>query len=303
MHIIRSENQREFNLLAVGPNGLVAAATRGGTWDIEIWDASTGERRFVHRNPDLDGGLSGLVLHPDGQTLVFGCSRMLGALDVATGAVTPGLLECAGCVQIALSPDGTRLLVIERREEEHLRWSYVLACYELGAGLALTRQWGIRTGEWADFQPRFSADGTRIAVLVNWELQIRSARTGNATRAQPDPEGGAGDVAFSADGSVLIVGNDSPKVQLFDAATGSALGALLHPGKSFVTKIAVHPRGPVACARKDGSVSFWDLATRERTRTFSWRAGKLVSLAFAPDGALAAAGTYDGKIVVWDVDL
>ncbi|QJW97470.1 WD40 repeat domain-containing protein [Frigoriglobus tundricola] len=70
-----------------------------------------------------------------------------------------------------------------------------------------------------------------------------------------------------------------------------------------MTGIAVHPRGPVACARTNGTVTLGDADTREPFRTLDWKAGKLVSVAFAPDGALGAAGTEDGKIIVWDVDL
>jgi hypothetical protein len=36
---------------------------------------------------------------------------------------------------------------------------------------------------------------------------------------------------------------------------------------------------------------------------FDWDMGRLRSVAFSPDGMLAAAGNDKGKIVVWDVDL
>jgi WD40 repeat protein len=38
-------------------------------------------------------------------------------------------------------------------------------------------------------------------------------------------------------------------------------------------------------------------------RTFTWDIGRMRSIAFSPDGALAAAGGDTGKVVVWDVDL
>ncbi len=100
----------------------------------------------------------------------------------------------------------------------------------------------------------------------------------------------------------MLVRTDSRVVQLFDAATGASAGELVHPGRPFVTGIAVHRHGPVACARTNGTVTFWDAEKCEQLRTLDWKAGKLVSVAFSPDGALATTGTENGKIVVWDVD-
>ena len=118
-----------------------------------------------------------------------------------------------------------------------------------------------------------------------------------------DPADPVRQLAFTADGSKLLVRTDSRTVQTFDATTGAPAGELVHKGRPYVTGIAVHPRGPVAYARTDGTVTFWDVSKREQLRTLDWKAGKLVSVAFSPDGALAAAGTEDGKVVVWDVDL
>jgi WD40 repeat protein len=66
--------------------------------------------------------------------------------------------------------------------------------------------------------------------------------------------------------------------------------------------MAVHPNGTVACSRTNGTVCLWDVERRQLLRTLDWKMGKLVSVAFSPDGTLGAAGTEDGKVVVWDVD-
>jgi hypothetical protein len=47
------------------------------------------------------------------------------------------------------------------------------------------------------------------------------------------------------------------------------------------------------------------VSTRKLTgevRAYTWKLGKLRSIAFSADGTLAAAGTGKGQ-VVWDVDL
>jgi WD40 repeat protein len=37
--------------------------------------------------------------------------------------------------------------------------------------------------------------------------------------------------------------------------------------------------------------------------TYTWNIGRMRSIAFSPDGTLAAAGSDTGKIIVWDVDV
>ena len=49
-------------------------------------------------------------------------------------------------------------------------------------------------------------------------------------------------------------------------------------------------------------MKFLDAGTGAVIRKFNWKLGPLVSVAFSPDGTLAAAGSAGGKIVVWDVD-
>jgi WD40 repeat protein len=50
-------------------------------------------------------------------------------------------------------------------------------------------------------------------------------------------------------------------------------------------------------------VKLYDTSTWEVARTFTWDIGKMRSIAFSRDGALAAAGSDTGKVVVWDVDV
>ena len=70
------------------------------------------------------------------------------------------------------------------------------------------------------------------------------------------------------------------------------------------TGVAFHPSGRyLAATSNDATVKLYDTTTWELARTFTWEIGRMRSIAFSPDGTLAAAGSDTGKVVVWDVDV
>jgi WD40 repeat protein len=78
----------------------------------------------------------------------------------------------------------------------------------------------------------------------------------------------------------------------------------IRDGKLHFTEIAFHPSGRyLAATRNDQTVKLYDTTTWQVAKTFTWDIGKMRSIAFSPDGTLAAAGSDTGKVVVWDVDV
>jgi WD40 repeat protein len=93
-------------------------------------------------------------------------------------------------------------------------------------------------------------------------------------------------------------------VDLWDADDGRHLARLPRPGRASLTGLCCHPSGRFfATTGRDGCVRFWDADSLRQVRAFKWDIGKLYSLAFSADGALAAAGGEKGQVVVWDVDV
>jgi WD40 repeat protein len=230
----------------------------------------------------------------------------ISEFDAPTGELLRRLLIFESPAEVALSPDGTR--VVSARAVDGVG---VLACHVIDVRSALTHLWSAEAPRALYASPLFSPRGTHFAVAAHdesgvhprHEIQFRNASTGVRRLTIPqDPAAPVQQLAFTADGATLLVRTDANTVRLFDPTTGAAWGELAHRGRSFVSGIAVHPRGPVACARTDGTVTLWNAEARERLRTLDWKAGRLVSVAFSPDGALGATGTEDGKVVIWDVE-
>ncbi len=70
------------------------------------------------------------------------------------------------------------------------------------------------------------------------------------------------------------------------------------------TGLAFHPSGRfLAATSNDATVKLYDTSTWTLAQAFNWDIGRLRSIAFSPNGMLAAAGGDKGKIVIWDMDL
>ena len=309
MRIIQSDNPRPLNLLAVGPGGLVAAAssTFGAGGGVEVWDAASADRVFDHTTLATLGNALALAFTPFGHYLLVSDAETVAVLDTAKGTWVRNPLLSDWRPRLALAASGTRLLA-----GSDLRADGELECLSIDAELNIRSLWTTARG-FESVMDAFdiSRDARRVALVKQFDFTGRPARTlavldaesgKQFTRVSLDPANPVWQLAFTADGSKLLVRTDSRTVQLFAAGNGAAAGELVHPGRPYVTGVAVHPRGPVACTRTNGTVTFWDADTHRQLHTLDWKVGRLVSVAFSTDGALAAAGTEDGKIVVWDVD-
>lgn len=73
-----------------------------------------------------------------------------------------------------------------------------------------------------------------------------------------------------------------------------------HPAP--VNGLAVAPDGAqfaTACA--DGQVRLWGPKKGPALGAFDWKVGELTAVALSVDGILGAAGTADGRVVIWDL--
>jgi len=75
-------------------------------------------------------------------------------------------------------------------------------------------------------------------------------------------------------------------------------------GRKHVMDVAFHPSGRyLAVADNAGTIRLLETDAWTESRVFAWGLPKARCIAFSPDGALAAAGSENGKVILWDVDL
>lgn len=112
------------------------------------------------------------------------------------------------------------------------------------------------------------------------------------------------DTLLAPDGRWLAL-RDTNRIDLWplEPAGGSPI-SIRNDNRKHFTDFAFHPSGKyLAAPSNDRTVKLFDTGTWQEARTFTWELGRMRSIAFSPDGALAAAGTDKGQVVVWDVDL
>ena len=123
---------------------------------------------------------------------------------------------------------------------------------------------------------------------------VKIARYPNQSPTLNDPSTQSTKVGTSV--SLRLVGSDPEGATLTYGASN------LPPGLQLATATGMITGTPttVGSYAVTATVSDGSLAA---AKTFTWNIGKMRSIAFSPDGTLAAAGSDSGKVVVWDVDV
>ncbi|KAK4249108.1 UTP15 C terminal-domain-containing protein [Corynascus novoguineensis] len=119
-----------------------------------------------------------------------------------------------------------------------------------------------------------------------------------------DSEAHCGEIR--ADGRVLVAGEDSGRMQVFDVGGGTRAVILktwhVHKQPVWVTKWSPTELTTLMSASDDKTVRLWDLPSNEPSRMFTGHSDYVRSGAFIPGGNsnLLVSGSYDETVRVWD---
>jgi WD40 repeat protein/tRNA A-37 threonylcarbamoyl transferase component Bud32 len=168
----------------------------------------------------------------------------------------------------------------------------------------------------------FAPDGHILATAgKDGAVRLWDPATGRQRRTLRGHTAEVFAIAFAPDGRTLASGGREGAVRLWDAASGDELATLRgHPdgvgclafapdGKTLATAgsywtIGVGtPFGQFTPAghREQGEVKLWDTARRQELLTLPRLRGRVLSLAFSPDGKTLALGSSGGLVHLWDV--
>jgi WD40 repeat protein len=177
-----------------------------------------------------------------------------------------------------------------------------------------TRLW-LQLDEDSSRYAEFFSDGSRFVhgEFRGWQVDghqywliIRNSENGEVLQEVrvPEDEYPSDEIVVSPDG--LWIGYSEHDTLLVRESVGDwrIIARVSNSTGKWFTDLAFHPSGRfLAATSNDTMVKLYDTASWQEARTFTWNIGRLRSVAFSPDGLLAAAGSDTGKIVVWDVDV
>lgn len=311
---------KSVDRVAISPDGAHLVAAGGTQKRLAVWSLREPGQPHYDLHAGFDRRYWNFCINPVDGLLLIGDNTGVTAYDLTEGDVVwtvPARNEYE-CVTEGLdvSRDGRELIAAVgngyRAYSEFQRWE-LKGCDDpvrkrgargpegdLCRGVAFLP--GTNGFVSADDYPRsVRMQGVRIVVDNRVRLRVVTGRTVQVLTTE---QKSVQQLAVSRDGR-FIAAQFPRLVLVWTVGDLNAPPTELVPGKRLgFTGIAFHPSGKfLAATSNDATVKLYDTETWQVARTFTWEIGRMRSVAFSPDGTLAAAGSDTGKVVVWDADV
>jgi U3 small nucleolar RNA-associated protein 15 len=148
-----------------------------------------------------------------------------------------------------------------------------------------------------------SAGSDSFAVTTGTRVQIYSSRTRKLVKTITR----FGDIARSGeirkDGRVLVAGEDTGRIQVFDVSSRAILKTwLTHKQPVWTTKFSPTELTTLLSASDDKTVRLWDLPSNEPVTTFVGHGDYVRCADFMPGtmAGMVISGSYDSTVKLWD---
>ena len=238
--------------------------------------------------------ITSLTFSPDGTRIASASwDQTVRIWDGNSGKPIATLRGHTGQVyQVAFSPDGKRL--VSASQDRTLRlWDV-----DTGDPIVVARG---HTGEVRTVA--LSPDGTLFASgsddgsIRVWDVErltVRSVLRGHSSFVY--------DVAFSPDGARLASAAWDGTVRLWDATTGRQTGLVRSDDKIVTSVVFSRENDQLLFLARDDAVHWWDLGSGRQVRQVGVPSNNSndTRIAVSAKGELVAAGSYDGRVRIWD---
>lgn len=301
-------HQESVRHLAISPDGQWVASNGGETFfvngDLLLWELETGSVRWR-----FDGQVNSADFSPDGTRLIVTEDFYLLLLDAASGDVLLNTTAHDHAITAAeFSPDGetvlsasadTRLILWDARDLSEIQ--RLSGHTDRISSVAFSPDGSMAVSSAGNF------NGTDGSVIL-WDLE--SGAPLRRYKGHSSNFFGVIDVIFSADGHYLLSAAQDQTARMWDIENGAVLHRLADHG-SIVTSVAYHPDGRTILSGSStmgldsdlpGEMILWDAATGQALRRYEGHTNTIASIAFSPDGQFALSGSWDGTMILWDLN-
>jgi WD40 repeat protein len=300
---------QQIEVLAFSPAGDSLLASGNRSW-LHVWRIGSTEKpqRILQASYALSIAVFDAEFSADGKRIIAACGyRGLCVQGLLPDCAEEMTVEKINCHPIAIAVNSNRDRVIGHSTTQ-------VQCWQIGTRGEIQSLWSRKfTKRWIGRGIAFFPDGTlfavasRKAVAVNkreTSLLLCDATSGKNRQVVASPVAIVTQMILNPAGDVLVIqGGMEFAVLSTEEITAPAKVIRNHNPRHF-TALAFHPSGQyLAATSNDTTVKLYDTSTWQLARTFTWNIGRLRSIAFSPDGMLAAVGSDTGRILVWDVDL
>ncbi len=175
------------------------------------------------------------------------------------------------------------------------------------------QQWRVSTRNLSAESVTLAPAGDRFAMLTRatngaqwWtqpmRLEVRDAATSAELATGTYPYSYAAKLHFHPHGE-QVAGINGMTLLAWELPQGGDPRRVQNDSRKHFTALAYHPDGRrLFATSNDETVHVFDAHSLGRVTRFTWQLDRLSAVAVSPDGTLAAAGSAQGDVVVWDLD-